>query len=478
VVTVLSNYYNYDVVQNTADLEGSPNFPDVTVCNLFPISDRKNFDARYKSYLKKLTFLRNHRRSPKMFRCDSNFWSFLRSLIVYNVNTLDRQIAKGDDRNEDGFVVESCQYQWDIYKGADCPFVATYDRPLQKCVRFRPRNDTALIKMMFFIDDFWSDVVNSFSSWTQMPMSTGVRVMVHARGTKPDTKTSIFVEPGTDLTITVKQTNITRLSYPRGNCRDLRLMRSDPAHSIPYTQAACLSLCRQRQFIQSCQCIDTFEFYSELYFQSVNGTFCLNISQYLGDVTPLNDSVIDEIWKVMKCVWHFKPTDETCDCPVECSDIKYEFSLSGARWPSSLYQLAFYERYLRKNNHYASKFAAYETIRTDRHTLNGTDTLARIRDLKLIENNFLQVTIKMNDRSVTTVTDILVMSWDTMASNLGGSLNLWLGISVLTAAEIIELFYSLMQILLHKKRTDVVEVPGKTELTIKPPDSRYHNTDN
>ena len=479
MVTVLRNYYNYDVVQNTADVQESPNFPDVTVCNLFPISDRKNFDVRYKGYLKKLDLLRSHRRSPKKFRCDSNFWSFLRSLIAYNVNTLDRHIGEGDDCNEDGFVVESSQYQWDLYKGSDCPFVMEFNRPLQKCVRFQAsRNDTALIKMIFFVDDFWSDVVDSFYSWTRMPMSTGVRVMVHARGTKPDPKTSVFVAPGSDLTITVKQTNITRLSYPRGNCSNRRLMRSDPARSIPYNQAACLSLCRQRQVIQMCHCIDTFEFFSEAQLQSVNGTFCLNISHFLSDAPPPSDSVIDELWKVVKCVWYFDPVDDICDCPVECSNINYEFSLSESRWPSPVYQLAFYDRYLRRDNRYSSKFSAYETIRKDRRSLNCNDTLRRVRDLKLIEENFLQVTVKMNDKKVTAVADILVMSWDTMASNLGGSLNLWLGISVLTAAEIIELFYSLMQILLNRKRTDV-QVPEKAEtVVIRPEISQYHNTGN
>ena len=115
-----------------------------------------------------------------------------------------------------------------------------------------------------------------------------------------------------------------------------------------------------------------------------------------------------------------------------------------------------------KTTNYAAKFSAYETLMTERGQHSGADTLRRVRDLKLIEDNFLQVTVKMNERSVTTVTDILAMSWDTMASNLGGSLNLWLGISVLTAAEIIELFYSLIQILWSKTRKDV-EVPRKAE---------------
>ena len=162
----------------------------------------------------------------KNFTINCKILDFFRSLIVYNVNTLDHRIGEEDYPNEDGFVVESFQYQWDLYNGVDCPLVSEYDRPSpEDASEFGPIEMTLpSSKTMLFVDDFWSDVIDSFYSWTRMPMSTGVRVMVHARGTKPDTKTSIFVPPGSDLTITVKQTNITRLSYPKGNCTNRRLM--------------------------------------------------------------------------------------------------------------------------------------------------------------------------------------------------------------------------------------------------------------
>ena len=450
------NYYSYVVVQNIAVVQTYPNFPDVTICNLFPISDRQNFDDRYQSYLQTLDFLRSNQKSPEDFRTNDGFWYFLRSLIVYNVNTLDHRTDTQDYPNEDGFVLECRQNQWDLFNGVDCPLALEYDRPLQKCVRIQPvLNETALIKIMLFIDDFWSDVIDSFYSWTRMPMSTGVRVMVHAHGSKPDTKKSIFVEPGSDLTITVKQTNITRLLYPRGNCTNQRLMEPDRLDSYLYNQATCISLCRQRQIMQTCHCIDTFETFTDVELHAVNGTFCLNVTQFLSDLPLSNDSVVDDVWKLLRCWWNVNPVEEICDCPVSCFDINYDFVVSGARWPSAVYQLAFYERYLRGTTHYDAKFAAYETIEAERRPLNRSRTLKRIRDMKLIDDNFLQVTVVMNDRSVTTITDILAMSWDTMASNLGGALNLWLGISVLTAAEIVELLYSVIQILLNKKRTDV-----------------------
>ena len=469
MVTVLVNYYSYVVIQNTAVVQTYPDFPDVTVCNLFPLSDRQNFDFRYRSYLQKLEVLRNYPRSPEKLRNDKDFWYYLRSLIIFNVNVIDHRINEDDNANEQGLIVECNANQWDLYKDLDCPLVVEYDRPLQRCVRIRPNlTDTALVKMLLFIDDFWSDVIDSFYSWTRIPMSTGVRVMVHAHGTKPDTKTSIFVAPGSDLTITVKQTNVTRLTCPRGNCTNQRLMETDGLGSYLYNQATCISLCRQHQVIQACQCIDSFEFFTEAQLQSVNGVFCLNVSQLLGDGPPSNDSVIDHVWDVLGCLWYLVPSEKICDCPVPCSEVNYEVSSSGARWPSSVYQLAFYDRYLRGITQFETKFSPYDTLKTEKSQHDAPDTLRRIRDLKLVEDNFLQVTVKMNYRSVTTITDILAMSWDTMASNLGGSLNLWLGISVLTAAEIIELFYSLIQILWEKTRAND-EVARKADQATKPP---------
>lgn len=80
--------------------------------------------------------------------------------------------------------------------------------------------------------------------------------------------------------------------------------------------------------------------------------------------------------------------------------------------------------------------------------------MRQLEALKLIEQNFVQVTVKMNRKRVELVTYVPTMCWDSLASGLGGSLNLWIGISILTAAEVIELLYSLLQIILNHKQTN------------------------
>ena len=95
----------------------------------------------------------------------------------------------------------------------------------------------------------------------------------------------------------------------------------------------------------------------------------MNISQFLGDVPPSNDTVIDDIWSVVNCLWYFVPVEEICDCPVQCSEINYEFSsicgtLAQSCVPAGILRSIIYEITLTT----AAKFSAYEAIKTERRS--------------------------------------------------------------------------------------------------------------
>lgn len=461
VITVLVSYYNYVVTRNKEVVQTTPDFPEVTFCNIFPASYWRDFDGRYSNYQRKLHLLRSSAPDEMREGNRSAFWAYFRSLVAFSVNVIEPRLKPGADVDEDGFLVECRQNMWDLYevKGS-CRLEPTLERPLQRCVHLRPSHRrTAIVKLILFIDDFWTEGVDAFYSWTRMPMSSGVRVMIHPSGVKPDARTAILISPGSDAIISVRQTNITRMNHPTGNCTERRFLNSAEQSNSDYSQATCTSLCRQQQTIDTCGCIDTFEYFTDLQLRSVNGTFCMNISDHLDRMTSVttggtNRTKHDSVWAILKCYWYYEPMEEKCNCPLPCTEVSYEYTLSSARWPSAIYQMSFYDRYIYTNPIYADKFSVYKSLKRQRSSANATEMLDMVRSLRLIEDNFLQVTIRMVDKTVTKVNDLLSISWDTMASNLGGCLNLWLGISVLTAAEVIELFYSLVRIVSRRKTTD------------------------
>ena len=58
-----------------------------------------------------------------------------------------------------------------------------------------------------------------------------------------------------------------------------------------------------------------------------------------------------------------------------------------------------------------------------------------------IEKNFMSLNIYFTDQIVSTTTEKLTVTWDLIISSLGGALNFWVGMSVIFAAEHIELVY-------------------------------------
>src|SRR5688572_32036582 len=124
-------------------------------------------------------------------------------------------------------------------------------------------------------------LIDSYFDSITINSGTGIKVMIHPKGTKPDHGVAVYVPPGTSVSIDVKQNNITRLSHPYGNCSDRQRMLLDEENSPPYDQRMCISLCRQRQTIKACGCIGHYEYFTDSELKMGNYTFCVNITKHL-----------------------------------------------------------------------------------------------------------------------------------------------------------------------------------------------------
>lgn len=336
-------------------------------------------------------------------------------------------------------------------------------RPLQLCKTLKIGDDVAAVSVSLFLNNFFPTTIDSYFNWIRLPIATGASVMFHPRGTKPDPSTAVYVSPGTYQQFYVEQKNLTRLPQPYGNCSDRQHTHLHEGSSLPYSRATCISLCRQRQYIDACGCLDVYEYFTDDELEMGNYTFCLNITQLLESSTNrVNDTLTERFWNVIYCLYDFVPNENICDCPIECFEIQYSSSSSSAVWPNIYNELAFYDRFLRNDGRYSKKFEVYEKIWNNRNDSEvGVETLEQLSKLNLIKGNFVKISIKMRQKNTEVVKYIPAITWDTMASNLGGSLNLWLGISVMTAVEIVELIYSLLKMTLGKNTlVSIQDVPG------------------
>jgi hypothetical protein len=74
------------------------------------------------------------------------------------------------------------------------------------------------------------------------------------------------------------------------------------------------------------------------------------------------------------------------------------------------------------------------------------EMVARFSQLNLIQRNFIQLNFVLKSQHPYVTADKPAMTADSLLSNVGGSLSLWLGMTVMFAFEVIEFVYTIVSI--------------------------------
>jgi len=449
ISAVAISYSNYNVIRNSIVDFRDPQFPDVTVCNLFQLSDLDQLE-NYDAYLRDVETMKKYATNyygPN----DYGLWQYVSSIPTYNTYTA---LLSGPPKSAQDILSECTTYGWDLYLPMNCTTHYKLVAPLQWCQTIRGEDQsisTAALNLLLFINARRTNVFDTFDTW--IGFSAGARVMVHPKGSIPNPLTAIVISPGTETTIILKQTDSTHLPYPYGNCTEHQNLDPGRPDSPAYNVDSCLSLCHQRQVIEKCGCLDPYMQFTEEELHLGNHSFCDNVTDLLkGNSDIIFESVNRRVYQVV-CMYTFRADESRCDCRPLCFETTYETSVTTAsNWPQLSKQLSFYDHYLQN----FSDFSVYEEIAQAKASGNHSseEILERLRRLTLIQENFLQIFVRFDQRIINLVTEVPAITWETLASNLGGSFNLWLGISVPTAAEIIELIYSMVMIWLKRKKPE------------------------
>src|SRR6218665_859945 len=451
---VLFNYTSHTVTRSSKVVQTKPKFPDVTICNLFPTYNINS--TRYNQYLQTIDTLKKYDLHLQVIK-ESRLWTYMKSIEFYNANS---PLSDVFSESLDGFVVMCSQYGWDLYLPAPCKTKMIVTAPLQRCHKLEldwTNGSIAAVTALLFTNNFQSQIINGYNPWIRISTGTGASVMIHPQGTYPNPNANIKVSTGNQLTIQLKQTNVSRLQQPYGNCTYRKLLIPSQPDSPIYSTMAWFSRCRQRQMIEKCKCLDKNEIYTDEEFDPANRTFCANITQTIHETPLLQDAVIRRL-EMIRCQAGYSANEDACDCTTPCFETFYETSASSSQWPNPLYHLSFYKQFIQENDLYGNKFSAYEEILKNIGNQTDEETVNQIKSLRLIEDNFLEVLIMFSDETIEELTDSAAITWDTLVANLGGSFNLWLGICVPTVAEIIELIYSLLVMVCCKRESGVIEL--------------------
>ena len=277
--------------------------------------------------------------------------------------------------------------------------------------------------------------------------SDGVRVVIHPPDTQPYPLTEGFdVPPGFSTSFGIRPRRNLRIGPPHGNCT--RVNPFDRA-SRRYRLIACQKMCLQEYVIKHCGCADV-SLPTLPRLRSV--TLCRDdsaISQRC--MYNATRSCFDSLLALharIRCARATKAkmtkdvrAMDRCACFAPCDDVTYDVSYSLSKWPAFGYEgdaayfdifgiERFNERFNRTGS--AEKYALFSEY-------------FKLENRERTMRDFVRINVYIADSNVVKTTESPDYTSTQLVSDIGGQLGLWVGISIITLAEVFELFVDIFR---------------------------------
>ncbi|KAF6036226.1 SCNN1G [Bugula neritina] len=252
--------------------------------------------------------------------------------------------------------------------------------------------------------------INQSAYVPALSTQAGVRIMLHRQGEVPLIAEDGFnLSPGTKSAVAVKYIEVSRQPGSMfSNCTHQMAPPQDGGlHEFypgNYTQKACINTCLQKGIISTCGCASPFYRY------------------------PPTAEVCPPI--VFDCVERRELqmfNDNSCQksCPSPCWESQYQYTLSASQWPSNSYK-----PYLAK-------------LLKER----GSSILSALTDETVgLAQEFVKLEVFYDNLNYLQYSEKQSMTVEDLVGAIGGHLGLWIGMSILSFVEVIELIVDLLKV--------------------------------
>nr|URS64684.1 FMRFamide-gated sodium channel-like 4 [Malacoceros fuliginosus] len=286
----------------------------------------------------------------------------------------------------------------------------------------------------------------------------GARVVVHSPHTLPHPAAAGFdVPPGYSIEIGVKARENVRIRHPHGNCSDQAANKSN----FRYTLIQCQQECMQNRIMQSCNCVDNRipepedtlglrycfqlpELPETCLFQP-SSQLCLNIIRDWTDKIDCRKEVYENM------TIRDPEAMDSCECYPPCNDIVYDTLYSLSTLPENTGEHSTFYSEIEKFQKLGLSSAKIDHLKSRYGTDFETKMASHISRLNvhIADSNIIKTTEAPDYEAIRLVSDI------------GGQLGLWIGISVMTLFEVLQLFADVFRQLTATGRHIAERVPTR-----------------
>ncbi|XP_046551051.1 amiloride-sensitive sodium channel subunit beta-2-like [Haliotis rubra] len=236
----------------------------------------------------------------------------------------------------------------------------------------------------------------------------GFQLVVNPHGMLPfPVHDGITIDAGKETNIALKKVAIHRLGAPKWDCEDGEMFRRK--YNITYSVQTCQLLCEHEMISNTCKCYHVSE---EEMIILMNTTKAYPACRTKKQVRCVLDQMA-----------LFETTTQNCSCGNPCRETKYEKRLSSRQWPSHSYANVLKQKRCKVIS------------AADCAKLNIPPT-----DLSL---NFAKLNIFYEDLNYEVMKEEPDYELTQFVSDVGGTLGLWVGLSVLSIFELVQLLLEL-----------------------------------
>ncbi|KAI8785652.1 degenerin unc-8 [Biomphalaria glabrata] len=243
----------------------------------------------------------------------------------------------------------------------------------------------------------------------------GAQIVIHEQGTYPFPAEGISISAGDQTVIGIKQMKINRLGDPYNECTQ---PEDTIASKYSYTRNLCQKKCLLLKIIQTCKC-----YYQE--YQSLNSI--LNVSS-----TTKSCKTAEQNKCRANVTAKFNDEENSCNCYNPCSESVYEQSISYRQWP----------------NKAMAKYLIGQVCQNK----TALCSLLWNKSMEELQYNFLKLNIYFQDLNYEERTEQPNYEFTSLLADIGGTIGLWIGLSILSFCEVFDLLMRLVHYALCGRR--------------------------
>ncbi|KAK2154562.1 hypothetical protein LSH36_265g03022 [Paralvinella palmiformis] len=295
--------------------------------------------------------------------------------------------------------------------------------------------------------------------------SEGVRVVIHPPGTQPFPFTEGYdVPPGFSASFGIRPRLNIRIGQPYGNCSNANPFKGA---APKYRGLSCQKMCLQQYVISRCNCFDvTLPSLWEMKVPPCRRSDIIP-DECMDHVTQGCLDILMKLYDNIQCsrkarniVNRNTTLVSQCSCFPPCEEIMYDVSYSLAKWPASGYEgdAAFHEVFYIEN--FTERF-----IDTPKYNIVTAYFIDANRETTM--RDFARLNVYIADSNVIKTQETPEYGSNQLVSDIGGQLGLWVGISVITLTEVLELMGELFRYFCRTKMTPQRRTPVHVSAEMK-----------